>query len=171
MEKLYKKVGNRYVEAGYNSPDLVDGIWLIQSKEHSRSMTNLVFRVGDLKEPRDVITQGALMSIQDDISSYVLKLTKEDSLEFKNLKSQYAGWVHGPLGVYNISIGDFVSVILNKIAENLERTEKTEWGKLMLNFRSSCNTGNGLSQSPEGALWDFIEWLGKQGYELKQIKK
>jgi hypothetical protein len=171
MEKIYKKVGNRYVEAGYNSPDLVDGIWLVQSKEHSKSMTNMVFRVGDLKNPRDVITQGALMSIQDDISSYVVKLTKEDTQEFKDLKNQYKGWVHGPLGVYNISIGDFVSVILNRIAENLERTEKTEWGRLMLDFRSSYNTNKGLANSPEGALWDFIEWLNKNGYELKQNKR
>lgn len=37
MEKIYRKLENgRYVEAGYNIPDISDGIWVVQTKPYSK---------------------------------------------------------------------------------------------------------------------------------------
>lgn len=171
MEKIYKKVGKRYVEAGYNTPDLVDGIWLIQTKKHSRSLSNLVFRIGDLQSPRDIVTQGAMLSMQDELTRYIVSIGDENSQEFKDVKARLGGWVKRPIEIYNISPSDLSYLILNKISENLERTEKTEWARLMLDFRQCSNNKGGIKRTPEGALWDFTEWLEENGYELKQIKR
>jgi hypothetical protein len=50
MEKLYRKKKNgRYEEVIGYTDTLSDGIWLVQTKPYSRSLTSLLWKVGDLK--------------------------------------------------------------------------------------------------------------------------
>ena len=75
MEKLYRKNSKgRYESIGYNSiPDLSDGIWLVQSSPSSRSVSSLVWKVGDLKRPVDIVTHASLQAVADDLVSYLMK--------------------------------------------------------------------------------------------------
>ena len=121
MEKLYRKKENgKYECVGYDYDCLSDGVWLVQTKPHSTSMTNLMWRVGDIKKPIDVVTHASLQTMEDKISSYLYQLTQESSNEYKELKKMYGDWVRGPLQIVNFSFCDLTSIILRQIAIQIE---------------------------------------------------
>lgn len=122
METVYRKKSNgRYVPVQVCSSDLLgDGVWLVQTKDYSKSMTNLVWRLGDIKKPCDVVTHASLQSITDELSRYINRLTDESSNEYKEAKELYGGWMRGPIGYSNISSSDLCSLILRKIGTLIE---------------------------------------------------
>jgi hypothetical protein len=172
MEKLYRKVGKKYVEAGYGGvPDLVPGIWLVQKDVHSKSQTSLVWRVGDLKRPVDVVTHAALQSMTSKLAQYLLKLSEEDSEEFKQAKEQLGGYLHGAPSFYNISASDLASLFLRQIAMEVEEGVLIDWGTAMMKFREE--TSQHLKPRAEfeervKVLYEFIDFMKNKGYELKQ---
>lgn len=169
MEKVYRKVGRKYVEVGYsNVPDLTDGIWLVQSKPSSKSQTSLVWKVGDLKRPVDVVTRAALYSMNDELAQFLVNLTNEKSDEYKGVKKKYGNWLKGPISYYGISASDLTELLLSKIGENLEEGEKFHWGKIMFKFREQIELHDrkNFNESVR-ILYQFIEWLEKNGYSLK----
>jgi hypothetical protein len=121
METTYKKVGRKYVSIGYNIPDITDGIWIVQSTPYSKSITSLAWKVGDLKRPVDVVTHATIQTIGDELVQYITKLSQEDSPEFKEITKHYGHYIRGPVGLYNISPSDFITVLLRKIATIIER--------------------------------------------------
>ncbi len=82
MEKLYRKNSKgRYEECGYDvRHDMQDGIWMVQSKPNSKSTTSLVWKVGDLKRPVDVVTVAALESFNSDLTSLFIIILNKNSL-------------------------------------------------------------------------------------------
>lgn len=122
METVYRKKSNgRYVPIQVCSSDLLnDGVWLVQTKDYSKSITNLVWRLGDIKKPCDVVSHAALQSITDELSRYLHKLGDETSEEYKEAEKMYSGWIRGPIGFSNISSSDLCSLILRKIGTLIE---------------------------------------------------
>lgn len=121
MEKLYRKLENgRYVEAGYSTPDISDGIWVVQTKPYSRSITSLAWKVGDLKRPVDIVTHASIQSMENELVSYLQKLSESDSKEFKEALKLCGGYLRGPVNYSNISPTDLVSLFLRQIAIHIE---------------------------------------------------
>lgn len=121
MDKLYRKVGKKYVSVGYDIPDISDGIWMVQSKPSSKRQTSLVWKVGDLKRPVDVVTHAALQTMEKDICSYIMKLSDENSEEYKEAKEICGGYLMGPIGFTNISPSDIATLFLRRVAINIEK--------------------------------------------------
>ena len=121
METLYRKLENgRYQPVETEIGDrLPDGLWYIQKKESSRGLMNIVFRVGDITQPKDIINQLALIPLQDKLANYLMKLTEPTSDEAKKAKEQFGGFIMGNISILGISMQDLTTLILNKIADEL----------------------------------------------------
>lgn len=166
MEKVYRKVGRRYVSCGYNDiPDISDGIWMVQSSPSSKSIYSLFWRVGELNRPVDVVTQAAIQSISDDIASYLVKLGK-DGKEYDEAKELVGGYLKGHPSFVNISAGDMASLILRRIALHLEEGEKLSWDTLQYKFREEV----GVDNIDVKTLNWFTEWLEKNNVKFRQGK-
>jgi hypothetical protein len=122
MEKVYRKNSKgRYEVIGYNNiPDLSDGIWLVQSNSGSRSITSLVWKVGDLKRPVDIVTHASLQAISGKLTSYLMKLSDDQSDEYKEAANIMGGYIRGPIHFTNISAHDIVSLLIRQIAIKYE---------------------------------------------------
>lgn len=172
MEKVYRKVGRKYESCGYNNtPDLSDGIWMVQSKPHSSSMSSMIWKIGNIDRPCDVLTHAALQSISDDIAQYVVRLSDATSSEFIEAKDNSGGYIKEPIGFYNISASDITSLILRRIATHLEDGERLHWDSLQMKFRDEYQ----LHTKPEfnngvKVLYKFTEWLKENGIKFRQGK-
>jgi hypothetical protein len=123
MEELYKKKANgRYEKVIGYIDTLQDGIWLIQTKPSSRSISSLVWKVGNLKRIADVTTHAALQSYEDDLTNYLVKLTNVNSQEYKDAVLQLGSWIKQPIDFTGISPRDLSILILRQIAINIEQT-------------------------------------------------
>jgi hypothetical protein len=118
MEDMYRKLpSGRYEKVGYwNVPDLSDGIWLVQNKPGSKSTTSLIWKVGDLKRPVDIVTHASLQAVADNLISYLMKLGDVDSDEFKEAVEIMGGYIRGPIHFTNISASGIVSLLIRQIA-------------------------------------------------------
>jgi hypothetical protein len=123
MEELFRKKANgRYEKVIGHIDTLQDGIWLIQSKPSSRSISSLLWKVGDLKRVADVTTHAALQSYGDNLTNYLVKLTDVNSQEYKDAVIQLGNFIRGPIEINNISPADLSILILKQIAINIEQT-------------------------------------------------
>jgi hypothetical protein len=123
MEELFRKKANGKYEKVIGYIDtLQDGIWLIQTKPSSRSISSLVWKVGDLKRIADVTTHAALQSYEDDLTNYLVKLTDVNSQEYKDAVIQLGSWIKQPIDFTGISPRDLSILILRQIAINIEQT-------------------------------------------------
>lgn len=118
MEKMYRKLpSGRYEYIGYSGiPDLSDGIWLVKSDQSSRSTTSLIWKVGDLKRPVDIVTHASLQAVADNLVSYLMKLYDIESDEYKEAIDIMGGYIRGPIHFSNISASDIVSLLIRQIA-------------------------------------------------------
>jgi len=118
MEDMYRKLpSGRYEKVGYwNVPDLSDGIWLVQSDQSSRRTTSLIWKVGDLKRPVDIVTHASLQAISDDLIRYIMKLSDDQSDEYKEAVDIMGGYIRGPIHFSNVSASDIVSLLIRQIA-------------------------------------------------------
>ena len=118
MEDMYRKLpSGRYEKVGYwNVPDLSDGIWLVQSDQSSRRTTSLIWKVGDLKRPVDIVTHASLQAVADNLVNYLMKLGDIDSDEYKEAVEIMGGYIRGPIHFSNISASDIVSLLIRQIA-------------------------------------------------------
>jgi len=172
MEKVYRKVikGKKtyYESCGYNDvPDLHDGIWLVQSNTHSKSMASLVWKVGELKRPADIVTHATLQTMSDDLCHYLLKLSDDTSEEFKDAKQFMGGWLNTP-PVFNISPSNIVSLFIREIAKKLEDGELINLDSIFMDFRSTLEINNPDYGAEVRLLYKLSEWLSKNNYQLKK---
>ena len=118
MEKMYRKLpSGRYEYIGYSGvPDISDGIWLVQNKPGSKSTTSLIWKVGDLKRPVDIVTHASLQAISDNLVSYLMKLGDDQSDEYKEAVEIMGGYIRGPIHFANVSASDIVSLLIRQIA-------------------------------------------------------
>lgn len=172
IAKLKKEKRTFYEEVGYTSvPDLSPGIWLVEHRPNSKSQTSLIWKVGELKRPVDVVTHAALQSFQNELSQYLVKLGQEGSPELDEAREILGGFISKdkPIGYYNISASDLCSLFLRRIALEIEQGEKISWQELMLKYRETSQ----LYKEQDfvkyvKTLWDFIDFIKKNNYELKQ---
>jgi hypothetical protein len=123
MEELFRKKANGKYEKVIGYIDtLQDGIWLIQTKPSSKSISSLVWKVGDLKRVADVTTHAALQSYEDNLTNYLVKLTDVNSQEYKDAVLQLGSWIKQPIDITGISPRDLSILILRQIAINIEQT-------------------------------------------------
>jgi hypothetical protein len=121
MEKLYRKKDNgKYECVGYDSADINDGIWLVQTNPSSKSVTSLVWRVGDIKRPADIVTHASLQAFENDISKYLRNLQDETTNDYQEAKKILGGYLQGKVGIIGISTPDLSSLILRQIAIKIE---------------------------------------------------
>jgi hypothetical protein len=123
MEELFRKQSNgRYKKVIAYRDILQDGIWVIQSKPSSTSISSLVWKVGDLKRVADITTHAALQSYEDDLTNYLVKLTDVNSQEYKDAVIQLGNFIKEPIDFTGISPRDLSILILRQIAINIEQT-------------------------------------------------
>jgi len=166
MEKLYRKNSKgRYEECGYDvRHDMQDGIWMVQSKPSSKSTTSLVWKVGDLKRPVDVVTIAALESFNSDLTQYLMKLTEEDSEELKEAKERLGGYLKGAVQYGNISASDLCSLFLRRIAMECEETKvPRSWSDVFYEYRREKDINSEEIQ----LLYKLGDWLKEKNYKLK----
>ena len=140
MTELYRKNSKgRYEKCGLDvGNDLSDGIWLIKTNPHSRSTTSLVWKVGDLKRPVDVVTIAALQTMESKLANYLMKLGEEGSEELKEAREMFGGYLKGAVGYVNISASDLCSLFLRRIAlECEETTVPKSWSDIFWKFRQN----------------------------------
>ena len=172
MEKVYRKIGRKYVECGYNNiPDISDGIWLVQSKPGSKGYSSVFWKVGNIERPVDVVTHAALQSIEEDLSMYLRKLGDTDSKEYKEATELAGGYIQGPISYYNVSAADLCSLFLRRIALHLEDGENMSWDSLQFKFREETQ----LHTKPEfndgvKVLYQFTDWLKENNIKFRQGK-
>lgn len=170
QEKLYKKVGRRYVEVSMSERfDMQDGVWLVQNKPNSKSMSSLYWKVGDLKRPVDIVTHAGLQTLEDDLAQYLIALSDNKSKEFIEAKEICGAWLTQPVGYYNISASQLVSLFIRRISTYLEEGENVHWDNLQFKFRDEFQ----LHEKPEfengvKVLYMFTEWLKKNNVKFRQ---
>lgn len=126
MEELYRKKSNgRYQKVISYKDNLSDGIWLVQTTPNSRSISSLIWKVGDLKRIADVTTHAALQSYEDDLTDYLMKLTDSNSEEYKEAVDQIGDWIRGPIGYSGISARDLCILFLKQLAIKVENENKS----------------------------------------------
>lgn len=122
MERLYRKIGRRYVEYGFGGiPDISDGIWLVQNNSHSKSQSSLLWKVGDIKRPVDVTAHASIQSMERDITNYLMKLSDVNSIEYNEALEICGGYLRGPVHFTNISASDIIMLLLRQIAIKCEQ--------------------------------------------------
>lgn len=168
-EKLYKKVGRKYIEVPMPERyDMSDGIWLVQNKSYSKSFESLMWKVGDLKRPVDIVTHASLQTLTDDLGVYLNKICDPNSEEYLDAKKVCGGYLDSPPAYYNISATDLVTLFLRKIALNLEEGENLSWDDFQYKFRDDIGFDNVAIMDPIEALYAFTEWLKKNNIKFRQ---
>lgn len=134
-EQLYKKVGDEYVKVPLRDTfNLPDGIWLLQSENGVKSCDSLIWKLGNPDRIIDIASEASVFTVADDICKYISKLSDTTSEEWIELKKLMGNWINGAIGVYNISINDFVIIVLRKFAENLKNQKDLPADILWKNF-------------------------------------
>jgi hypothetical protein len=129
MDTLYRKVESgkkvKYVKAGYvDIPDLTDGIWMVQNHPYSKQISSLVWKVGDLKNPVDVVSLASLQTMEQDLCDYLQQLGDVNSEAYKDAEKIFGGYIRGAVSFSNISPRDLASLFLRRIAINLDKEKK-----------------------------------------------
>lgn len=111
MEKLYRRLPNgKYQEAGYQLPDVYPGLYFCQDVPNGQRKTSINYWLGgDFKEPIHLEKLLTIMSLDNDLASYLMKLT-EESPEYEQAKKDSNLRDH--LKVYNTSMQDLSVLIL-----------------------------------------------------------
>lgn len=166
MEARYRKNSKgRYEVCGYETgSEISEGIWMVQSKPSSKSTTSLVWKVGDLKRPADVVTIAALESFNDDLTRYLMKLTEEGSEELKEARKLLGGYMYGAVSYHNISASDLCSLFLRRIAMECEETKVPKsWDSLFYEFRKAKD----CTSEEITFLYKLEGWLKEKNYKIK----
>lgn len=126
MEKLYRKKENgRYEPIGYCAGQtLEDGIWLVQSDPGMTSVTSLLWKVGEVKRPVDVVSFAAITAMTDKVARYLSNLREMDSDQYKEAKELLGGYLTGEIRYYGVSPYDLASLVLRKIAFLVEESNE-----------------------------------------------
>jgi len=113
MEKLFRKLENgRYQSVGYSMPEMYDGIWVVESNGSGKSVTNLAWKVGDIKRPVDVTTHVAIQSMEDVLID-----------ELFHIQRNGIDGVCDHVSIGNVSMSELATHILRALACEIEKQE------------------------------------------------
>jgi hypothetical protein len=145
MEKLYRKVVSkkgkvRYEEAGWGPADLSPGLYFSSKHSHGKRVTSIPYWVGDhVKTPVDISLITRIMSMDDELCSFLQKLTDEDSEAVRILRERGVRILDVPK-IYNISMQDLSIAVLRKIYDILvEEYEKEKKLAMKRYSEDDCN--------------------------------
>ena len=114
MKKLYyKNDKGEFIEYGYETDTLPDGIWFIQTKEYSKSKSSLVYQIGDIPKV-DVNKYMEISKYRDELSIHLSRLSDEHSMEYFEARHKLGGYVAVPLRT-SWAPRDIVKVIIDKL--------------------------------------------------------
>lgn len=121
MEQYYRKVGKRYVPAGYSTPDIGEGLYWRQKTDYGTRTTSVCHWAGSTPpQPLDVQKLISIMSKDDALCKYIAALTDPDSDEYKQAKEDCGGYVRSPLQFYNWSAQNLATCILRFAFKEME---------------------------------------------------
>lgn len=117
MEKVYRKLpSGRYEEIGYNAPDMADGLYFRQTVPYGKRTTSIAYWHGtDPQEPVDIKLLTQIMSMDDEIGTYISRIQDPNSDEFQKLKDDSGGYLTEPPLIYNISPNGLAVAILRRV--------------------------------------------------------
>lgn len=173
METYYRKIKTKGEKVKYEPigvggmPDLYDGIWMVNTKEHSKSISSVVWRLGGLKEISDVISFVSLFALEDELCRYVLKLTDENSKEFKEANERFSLGNKG-IGIYNISIANFVSLVLLEIGKHTNFVAKNEVNDVCNQYINSLDTNIESYGERIRSILSFKQWLSENNFVINK---
>lgn len=170
MEELYRKLPNgRYEKVGLGfNETLKDGIWLVQTNKNSRSISSLLWKLGDLKKISDITTYSGLFANEHKLSDYLFRLIDENSDEYKEAKTILGNYLTGSVTLNNISINDFISLLLRKIGQELDKNDEIDLNKLSYEFRKNYSPIN-LTDSKISFLNEFINFVESKNITIKKL--
>lgn len=127
MEKYYVKRGKRYIEAGYNVPNLCEGIYFHQKTKFGSRTTSLNWWVGSApSEPIDTKLLIQIMRIDEDLSNWLMKIQQNNSDEYKQFKENSLGFIKDNPKIYNVSVQDLSVGILRLVYESLKNADTSK---------------------------------------------
>lgn len=110
---------------GYNIPDLTDGIWMVRTESHSKSMTSLVWKIGNIPKA-DLNLYASLQKYGDDLSRFILELNDVTSDAYKFYSETSMGWDENSIGFYGISSSELITAILRKLAMLIQEDNEND---------------------------------------------
>lgn len=121
MEKLYKKVGKKYVEVGYNLPDIPDGFYFSQKIKNGTRTTSVNYWLGsNPQEPVELQKLVQVMQHDDALASFLNQIQDKNSDEFKKLNNDCNHKLSEATQILNISTHDLSVAILRFIFKQLK---------------------------------------------------
>jgi len=121
METYYVKKGRKYIPVGYNVPDMHDGLYLTEKTGYGRRTTSIAYWLGQpKKQPADLQKLIEVMKNDDRLAKYLSKIQDEESVEFKELKIDFGGYIKESPRIYNISTQDLALAVLRFLYNELE---------------------------------------------------
>lgn len=122
METAYKKIGRRYVPCGiyHHEEFLNNGLWLVQ--QNGKSLTSMMWLVGELKDPANVVNHAALQTLALELAKYIGEIQEEGSSSNVDLMKNFR--TSGSPKVLGISNWDLAHAILRHIAVLIEPKTK-----------------------------------------------
>lgn len=122
METAYNKIGRKYVPCGiyHNEEFLNNGLWLIQ--QNGKSLTSMMWLVGELKDPANVVNHASLQTLALELAKYIGEIQEEGSSSNVDLMKNFR--TSGSPKVLGISNWDLAHAILRHIAVLVEQKKK-----------------------------------------------
>jgi hypothetical protein len=124
MQKYYTKneKTGRYNFAGYNIPDLHEGIWFVQREGGCKRTTSIPYWAGRLnKDPIDLDLLTKIMSLDCKLAAYLGNLENENSEEFLEETDDAYKKVPPTCVLYNWSRQEYAQTILRFVYEELSK--------------------------------------------------
>lgn len=120
MNTVYIKKGKKYVPIGLETSYLTNGLWLV----NGNTKLNLSYYLGKIEKPINAVSHASMLAMSNEITRYVSKLTEEGSAELEEARKYLD--IKEPIKIYNISIHDLTTLILNKIVNENNRDFNSE---------------------------------------------
>lgn len=121
MEQYYIKRGRKYIEAGYSMPDMAEGLYWRQKTPYGSRTTSVMHWAGsNPPQPLDIQKLIGIMSEDERLAQFLMKLQDETSEEYQKAKGDQGGYISGPLKFYNWSANNLAQVILRFAFEEME---------------------------------------------------
>lgn len=122
METAYKKIGRKYVPCGiyHHEEFLNNGLWLVQ--QNGKRLTSMMWLVGDLKDPANVVNHASLQTLASDLAKYIGEIQTDGSQHNVELMKNFR-ITHSPR-ISGISTHDLANAILRHIAVLIEPKTK-----------------------------------------------
>lgn len=125
MQQYYIKKGKKFIPAGWNCPNLPEGVYFHQKEPNGSRTTSLNWWVGtNPSQPIDMNLLIQVLRLDDSLARYLNKI-QEDSPEFQALKADAVGHITEPPKIFNISPHELAVAVLRFVYEELKTAKES----------------------------------------------